>query len=255
MVAAREASEATHLVWLDADILVLDEPEEFVGADGVDFAGCPSGRDIATSGPADRFHPYWERVCRLFGLDVEDLPWVETHHEGLRVRFYVNGGVFRVRRESPVIEHLIRNFQTLMDARLSTSTEGIWANEQVALALAPFTSGSSCRVLPRSYNFSVSGVPEQDQVPGLESARVLHYHLALSPANRGNLLSYFREFRPERLVWLESKGALDASAATLAQRLGRRVLRLSRERAMRRFLARCRVIDTGMRPEPAVVAR
>ncbi|MDR3632326.1 MAG: hypothetical protein P4L84_00740 [Isosphaeraceae bacterium] len=253
MAAARDVSDATHLVWLDADVLILDEPDAFLGADGADFAACPSGRDIATSGPADRFHSYWEQVCGLFGLDVEDLPWVETHHEGLQVRFYMNGGVFRVRRESAVIEHVLRNFEALMDSGLSTSTDSFWQNDMVALAAAPFTSGSSWCVLPRCYNFSVSGVPERDQLQGFESARVLHYHLALSPANRERLLSYFREFRPDRLEWLEAKGALDASGATPAQRVVRRVLRASRERAMRRYLAGCRVVDTGARAEPAAI--
>lgn len=73
MAAARKASRAERLVWLDADVMVLDEPTEWIGAD-IDFLACPVSKDVATEGPGDRFHPYWEAFCRVVGLEVDDLP-------------------------------------------------------------------------------------------------------------------------------------------------------------------------------------
>ena len=79
----REATDAESLVWLDADTLVLDEPDFFLESDS-DFAAIFTGGDMATTGPSHPLDGYWRATCGRLGLDVEGLPWVEA--DGRRVR-------------------------------------------------------------------------------------------------------------------------------------------------------------------------
>jgi hypothetical protein len=247
--AAREATDAKYLVWLDADVMVLDEPTEFLEHDEIDLLACPATRDLATSGPSDRFYIYWKTLCGVVGLEIEDLPWVVTKREGERVRFYLQAGVFRIRTASKMLDHYLRNFEKLMDYGLNSSTDNFFMNEQISLALAPWTSESSWRELPHSHNFSVSGNNEGNRIKALDSARIVHYHRAMSPGNRSWFLSYFQQYRPDRLAWLERIGPLSESRAPLIQRLLRRGLRALRDRRMNQFIASCHMIDTGPIPQ------
>ncbi len=252
MTAAQAMSDATHLVWVDADMLILDEPEELLGADGADFAACPSGRDIATSGPADRYYLYWREVCALFNLEVKDLPWVVTHHEGgagpllHERRPLPNAAGVALDRAPPAklreahglgAFHVNRHHLGKRDARV------VVGPDHLAIDLARVAA--VVQLLGERHS-------REGQSRGIGVARVLHYHLSLSPANRASLLSYFRSHRPDQLAWLEEKGALTASAATLSQRVIRRALRFHRDRKLQQFLGASRTIDTSPRPDAAL---
>jgi hypothetical protein len=241
MVAARDACGAANLVWLDADVVVLGEPEVFGDRDS-DFAASLTRGDLATDGPSHRFDEFWRTVCTLFGLEVDDLPWVMA--EGRRMRYCIQAGIFRVRRESALVDHYLRNLETLMDSRLLAPEAGLFFHETVALTLAPFTSGSSWSELPRSHNYVHSGMSEGDMLDELDGVRVLHYQGSLYPPHRDTLLSALRRIRPGQVSWLEERLARVTTKATPHQRLSRRILRYVRERKLARFLAGCRMIDS-----------
>jgi hypothetical protein len=244
VIEARQATDAENLVWLDSDALVLGEPECFLEADS-DFAAIFTKGDMATTGPSHPCDAYWRWACSHLELDVEGLPWVES--QGARVRYCIQAGVFRIRRESRVVDHYLGNFEKLMDSRVVPSSQGLFLNESTALTLAPFTAGSSWSELPRSHNLVISRIAEDGRAEGLESARVFHYQGWLHPEHRRALLSAFRRCRPDRLAWLEEKVAAAPHRAPPLLRLLRRGLRDVRLRKARRFLAGCRPIDTGPR--------
>jgi hypothetical protein len=248
----REVTQAKYLVWLDADILAIDEPNEFLENDDVDLVVCPATQDLATTGPSNRFHVYWEKLCEAVGVSIEDLPWVNTKKEGTRVRYYINSGTYRVKTQSKILDHHLLNTEKILDRGLSSSTDNVFVTEQIGLAFAPFTSNSSWADLSHSHNFTVSGAGEGERMRELGTARLVHYHAALSsPANREWFLDYFRKYRPDRLEYLESIAAFDPNEASMVQRLARRGLRALRDRRKRAFLANCNLIDTSPRPEHA----
>lgn len=244
MAEAREATDAEHLAWLDADTLILDEPDAFLSA-AEDFSALLTGGDLSTAGPSDPHEAFWEAACLRLGLDLEAMPWVEA--DGRRVRYCIQAGVFRVRRASPMIAHYLANLESLMDARVFPSSRGLFFHETTALTLAPFTSGSSWSELPRSHNFVISAPPGCDDVEGLESARVLHYQHRLYPPHRRDLLAALRRRRPDRADWLEGRlPAFDASSRPSPPgRLLARGLQAIRRRKAIHFLAGCRPVGAG----------
>ncbi len=199
MVAAREACNARTLVWLDADVVILDEPAAFLEDDS-DFAACLTWGDLATSGPGHPCDRYWKAVCDLFALNLDELPWVTA--AGQCFRYCIQAGVFRMRRSSLVVEHYLRNLEVLMDSQLVASGS-LFYSETVALTLAPFTARASWSELPRSHNFVVASRSQDSEYRGLETARVVHYHDAMFAPNWDVLRSYFLKLRPDRLDWLE----------------------------------------------------
>jgi len=238
MTLASKAVDAETLIWLDSDILIIDEPTHFLET-GTDISAILTKGDLSTTGPSHPNEPYWEAVCSLFGLQIDDLPYVQA--EGTRRRYAIQAGVFRVRRESPIVAHYLRNLEILMDSGLTPSTGSPYWSETVALTLAPFTSGSTWSELPRTHNFVISGVEEDDATTGFESACIIHYHRGLSfPDRRQAVLSYFRRFRPDRLAWLEEKGLVDESSLLFHRRLYRRGLTSLRRRHERRYNAASR---------------
>lgn len=243
MVAARDACDAKTLVWLDADVLILDEPEEFL-KDETEFAACLTRGDLATTGPSHPCDEYWKAVCDLYGLDIDELPWVMA--QGQQVRYCIQAGVFRVCRVSTIVDHYLGNLEKLMRSQLVASNS-VFYNETVALTLAPFTSRATWSELPRSHNFVVSSSMADVEIAGMDTARVLHYHDAMFPPYWDVLRSLFHRLRPDRLEWLEKKGALLPSSALPLQRLTRRFLHVVRQRKTNRFLETCRSIDTRPR--------
>ena len=243
MVAARNACDAKNLIWLDADVLVLDEPEEFL-RDDTEFAACLTRGDLATTGPSHPCDQYWKAVCELYRLDIDELPWVMA--QGKQVRYCIQAGVFRMCRASAIVDHYLGNLEKLMNSHLVASNS-VFYNETVALTVAPFTSRASWSELPRSHNFVVSSSMGDGEIAGMETARVLHYHDAMFPHYWNVLRSLFHRLRPDRLEWLEQKGAILPSSALPFQRLTRRFLRLVRQREMNQFLGNCRSIDISPR--------
>ena len=243
MVAARDACDAKNLVWLDADVLVLDEPEEFL-KDDAEFAACLTRGDLATTGPSHPCDEYWKAICNLYGLDIDKLPWVMA--QGKRVRYCIQAGIFRMRRESAIVDHYLGNLEKLMNSKLVASND-IFYNETVALTLAPFTSKATWSELPRSHNFVVSSSSDDGEIAGMETARVLHYHDAMLPTHWNVLRSFFHRRRPDRLEWLEQKGPISPSSALPLQHLMRRFLHLVRQRKKNQFLETCQSIDIRLR--------
>jgi len=252
LIEARQATDAENLVWLDADVLVLDEPDSFLETNS-DFAAIFTGGDMATTSLSHPLNAYWRETCGRLGLELEELPWVEA--DGRRVRYCIQAGVFRIRRRSPVVDHYLGNLEALMDSRVVPSVHGLFYHETMALTLAPFTSGSSWSELPRSHNLVISGVSEDGQIKGLESARILHYQAGFFSATRNELLSALGRCRPDRLAWLEERiSAIDPSRTPPLLRLLRRGLAEFRRQKAMRFLAGCQRIDNG-RAESGALGR
>jgi len=239
MVAARDACDAKNLVWVDADVLVLDEPERFLSAEA-EFSACLTAGPLATTGPSHPCDQYWKAVCAVYGFDIDELPWVTV--EGKRVRYCVHAGIFRMSRDSAIVDHYLGNLEKLMNSKLARSHD-IFYNETVALTVAPFTSKATWSELPRSHNFIVSSVSDDVEIAGMETARMLHYHDAMFQPHWNVLRSHFHERRPDRLEWLERQGAISPSSTLPLQRLMRRVLQVFRQRKQKQYLKTCRSID------------
>ncbi|MDO8364737.1 MAG: hypothetical protein Q7V88_17735, partial [Actinomycetota bacterium] len=99
-IVAGAWAEATlpqpYLVVLDTDMMMLGEPR-FVRADvgvrPVDSKGS------ATAGPHDQLDAYWDRLCTIAGITLDDLPTLRTTISDEPIRASYNGGFSVVRRD------------------------------------------------------------------------------------------------------------------------------------------------------------
>jgi hypothetical protein len=85
------------IVQLDSDTLFLDDvgplcAERPGEARPVDVKG------MGSSGPTDRYEPYWAALCELAGVGVQQLPFVTATVDGARIRATHNGGFVAARR-------------------------------------------------------------------------------------------------------------------------------------------------------------
>jgi hypothetical protein len=59
VLRASEVAQTPFLCWLDADILVLNEPCQLVPGPNLDFVACAPSMDMHTVGPGSRYDAYW----------------------------------------------------------------------------------------------------------------------------------------------------------------------------------------------------
>jgi hypothetical protein len=240
-VDAAETEATTELVaFLDADILIVGEPEQMALAGVEDFAASATNKTVGSAGPGDEHEPYWEAVCAAVGLRPDDLPWVTTCEEGLSIRAYWQGGVFVYRRTCGYGRQYLDACARLIDSRVISHSSRSFFTEQVSLSLAMARSGLRWRALPLSHNYNVLGAHLAQADPELfRQARVLHYHDAMWPASWPAFLRLCESARPDVHAWLERLGPL-ANPSALPCKVLSRALRHARARRLEAFEAACR---------------
>jgi hypothetical protein len=159
------------LVMMDSDTLFLAPPTFDLGQ--CDVALRPVDvKGMCTAGPADRFDEYWRRLCELCAVSYDDIPWLETAVDGLRVKASHNGGLVAANRRDGLFatsyDFLCRSVNADLFPRpkidpggssirtgagaTSALAKKIWGAAQAALSLALIANGLNARILPPTYN-------------------------------------------------------------------------------------------------------
>jgi hypothetical protein len=159
------------LVMLDSDTLFLAPPAFDLGAHGVALRPV-DGKGMCTAGPDDGFDEYWRRLCAICGVAYDDIPWIETTTDGLRVKASHNGGLVAANRRDglfttsydflrrsaaadlfPRPDNGRKNAIGRSGAGQTSGLAGrIWGAAQAALSLAIVARGLEARTLPPTYN-------------------------------------------------------------------------------------------------------
>ncbi|MEM7412881.1 MAG: hypothetical protein AAF430_21795 [Myxococcota bacterium] len=207
---AEEQADTPFMAWLDCDLLVLDEPEEFALEDGYDFIAAAPGHDIiGTTGPGDPHEPHWAKACEIVDVGLYDLPWITAHVTQRRIRLYWQAGVFGYRRDTGLAADYLHCCDRLLDAGFGLPANGVHWLEQMALGFAMVRKGLAYTELPESHNYAVASYLDEERGDDvLEAARVLHYHDAMDPGYWDRFLSVMRHSHPEPATWLEPQGPI-----------------------------------------------
>ncbi|MGG6294360.1 hypothetical protein ACQ4M4_08055 [Leptolyngbya sp. AN02str] len=242
LAAVEEICNTDFVAWLDSDLLIVDEPTELFLQDDEDFAACAPDKNIGTSGPEDPFNEYWTVVCRELGMDLEDLPWVETHREGARIRLYWNSGVFVYRRSTGFAKPHLEMTVRLMDSHIASKHAGVYFTQHT-LGLAMVKMGLRWRPLSHSHNYGLGSktVALWNHPDALKAAKILHYHDAMWPNFWNQLLDALQPTQPEVAAWLESLGPVKNDAPP-QWRLLTKGLEISRKRKAKTYQEMCKVI-------------
>ncbi len=234
------------IVWLDADVLVLDEPSELL-LDPFDpnlpqFAACASDKNIGTAQDDDEFAPYFRAACRTLGIDFASLPYVLTEEERIPVRAYWNSGVYAFTSNSGLAE-LHHDFTLSLVAQGIGSHESkLFFSDQISLGLAAHRLGLKRKNLPRNHNYTVQprNVDALLREAG-KDVRILHYHGCLWPSSFEKLCHGLSFHRPDVAAWLRDRGPLLTSKMSGSARIHRKILAFYHQRQEKAALRRCQL--------------
>jgi hypothetical protein len=236
--AAEELVQTDSILWMDSDLLFLQEPNDLERPPGVDFlASAPDTGLIGSSGAADPHDTFWSRCAALIGKEVEALPWLTTG-DGHRIRFYWNAGMFVYRRATSFGREFVADFERAMRAGVARNHAQVHGMDQVILGLTVLRLELAWRPIPDTSNFTVIRfLPENFDPEKIGPVEVLHYHDSMAPDMWPRLLSTLEQSHPEVYEWLRPQGpVLDPASRTWG--FLREGLRIKRGLDRRRYYAR-----------------
>lgn len=223
-----------YLVLLDTDTIFVDEPE-FVRADvgvrPVDVKGS------ATGGADDPLDAYWARLCGYAGIELGQLPLLQTSIDHVAIRASYNGGFTVVRRDLGVLRRTMEiffasfaeNLRPLegrgLDIVASTGAVGReasewWGSSQAALSIAICSATSDVRVYDARYNIPAHSLVDPARewpLPPGSGPIFVHYHYLAEPQHQESFRQVLQRVgcSAEVLDWIEERLTRFAHAAAL----------------------------------------
>jgi hypothetical protein len=205
--AAEELVDTDSILWIDSDIIFLQEPNELELPTSVDFiASAPDTGLIGSHGSEDPHDAFWSRCAALIGRSVDDLPWLTTG-DGHHIRFYWNAGLFVYRRASRFGREFVDDFERAMRDGVARNHAQVHGLDQVILGLTVLRLGLAWRAVPDTCNFPViSFLPDNFDPTKVEPVTILHYHDSMSPELFSRLLEAIRPGHRAVADWLSASG-------------------------------------------------
>jgi len=228
--------------WIDSDIIILDEPFATINFSKYDVSACVSDKNIGSSGAADRFEPYWDSLCQVLGLRVNDMPWVVTKDEPqLNIRLYFNSGVFLYRVSTGFASRYLETCKKLLSSKISNSESGVFFTDQVALGLTVCLMKLSFAELPLSDNFPMNSKKMKKGHDMSGYAAVLHYHDMMWLDNWDCFLKNIESRNIDVFNWLTGLGPM-MNNSPIPYKVFSFVLSNVRELKFQKFLKSCDVV-------------
>ncbi len=221
LIEAERVLSAERIAFLDCDVLVTKPPHEYLIPNDVDFSAAPSDEGVVgTTGPSCVHEQSWARICSLLGVTLEELPWVTTYLEGMRIRLYWNAGIYVYRPSTGFASKYMNDCLNVLDAREGFACNGEHSLDQVILGLSVIKHKLKWRHMSESHNYPVASFLEkQMDRPDFASAAVIHYHNALSPSFFAKMAARLRVAHPECADWVVPMGPLSNPASRPARAL------------------------------------
>ncbi len=102
-------SNADQILFLDSDVLILNEPRQFLQLDNDDIMLRPVGfKNIGSSGINDPHNAYWQKLYELFGIN--QTRYVTSINDQKRILEYYNTGHILAKREAGLFSQWAENF-------------------------------------------------------------------------------------------------------------------------------------------------
>jgi hypothetical protein len=243
LVQAEEIISSEAICFLDSDLLIVKEPDQLCLLPTEDFLAFPvETKEMGTSGPGDPYEPLWQEFCRVVGIGIDDLPWVNTAETNERVRLYFNSGVFVYRRSSGFGKSYLDICLQLLNSRISTRAEGYGEGlrEMIGLGFSVVKLGLRWRALPYSHNYVMTSMTHDAWYKEelLREAKIVHYHDAMWPRFYPVFQKCMRSTHPEVEGWLSPLGPLHNYAPS-HWRLLSRILNDTRSRHAMAYRRSC----------------
>lgn len=225
------------VTWMDGDMVVLREPEEFAPVQGTEFiARAAEGYDVASSG-SDNKADYWRRICAVFGLRFEEFADILSWPDNKRIKAYWQSGIFTYIREKNLGARFYEVFATMLRTPIASKFAGTFHTDQVSLALAVQLLKLRCSQYGPRMNFNYNPIDrERASLIPLADVSVLHYHSSLLPVHYGWAREGFKALSADQFKLIDSHAPLRRSSIPV--RLQRKLLKMWRKRKLNAFEAR-----------------
>ena len=245
VMLAEEYATTEQIIWMDSDILIVKEPELLWLEPDCDFAICSTDKNIGTGGPDDPNELYWLELCKHYGIDINQLPWIETEFMRERVRFRIHSGIYSFRRSLGLGKAFVNACEQMLNSNILFSEKLPFPGDSVALAFAVVLLELRWRLLPMSYNYEIAphSFMYQSKSSELHQTTVLHYHKSMTnPSACTWVLNELSQKLPELYNWLEDKVPINYKIGGFHRSLARRLLREWRDIQKKRIIAKSKVM-------------
>lgn len=102
------------LVWLGANSLVINEPKEFILADGINLGFRPVHHTLIGSLYDKPLDSFWEMIYQKCNVDVSKVFPMKTHIDGNTLRPYINSGFLIVRPEKQFLQTWAEHYKDMI---------------------------------------------------------------------------------------------------------------------------------------------
>jgi hypothetical protein len=172
-------------VFLDSDTLIVDEPSGLAIEGETDFAARPVDlRGICSSPLDDTFRNYWTECCRLFDVELEMMPVIQSTVDRQPIYANWNGGLLAMRGDRSVGQRWREVLETLWERQLCPRPQNFWGSGQVGFAIAVESLGLKGKILDVGYNIPFHLEPSDVGISEISQPKHLHYHWMLESKHR-----------------------------------------------------------------------
>lgn len=245
LAAAEKIIDSDIVGFLDSDVIFVGEPDKLSLLPSEDFLAFPvESKEMGSTGPGDPFDPIWHEFCRITGVNINDLPWVQTVQTNERVRLYFNSGIFVYRRATGFAKSYLDICLKLLDSRISSRAEGYGEGlkEMIGLGLSAIKLGLRWRALPYSHNYvMLSKIHEEWYTEeALSNAKIVHYHDCMWMPFFPTFSECLQATHPEVGAWLATLGPM-RNESPVHWRILSRALKAARAKQEAAYLRDCRI--------------
>jgi hypothetical protein len=230
VLTADQIAQTGQVAWFDSDMFVLQEPSEILLRGDEDLAAQCHHLPPAVLEGDDTHISYWSKVCALFGVDFDRVPWTRAADNLPQQKLNFTSGLFTWRRGSRFAPAYFEAVQRLIRARIAQATGEFFTFDQVVLTpLIVANRFKWKRLAVRDHSIVLGPFLESKSahVPNLSDARILHYSNSFTPAYRALMEQRLTREVPAFAAWLQAQ-QLDLGELSLPARLFGRLLRAQR---------------------------
>ena len=170
------------LVLLDSDTLFVAPPTGFQPDVHWDFRARPVDLRNISASPLDSDHrQYWQQLCALGGIGIEQLPIEITTVDRTPIHANYNGGLLAVRRSSGVGQRWRQLLESCWQNGISPAPGNFWGSGQSTFSVAAAALGLRCLPLEAGYNIPMHLPEAEARLDWIEHPTHLHYHWMFEP--------------------------------------------------------------------------
>ena len=173
-----ENTNAEILIFLDSDVLFLNEPKEFADFGNADAILRPVDmKNIGVKNSEDKNAAYWNRIYNLFGVKM--LRYVSTTVTNVKIWEYYQGGHQVALTKNNLFRTANENFIKVMDAGI-VPNGGVTFVEQSVFSATVSQLELKVKLFGKEYNYPLhmeNEIRNNDYIASnLDSLVTIHYH-------------------------------------------------------------------------------